>query len=200
VITTIAPKVAGLTEAALDKLAQRIAADHGKSIRLVAAGLNDVPADYARSVKDIAIQLVRNAVVHGIESADQRTAAGKDATGVLQLQFKRDAAGYELVFHDDGGGIDEARVRATAIARGLVSAEQGEALDSRALLALLFQPGFSTSDRQDRDAGRGVGLDLVRRTVQELGGKVGISTALGKFTRFRVVLRAEPAVQTAAAG
>lgn len=195
------PSASALTEAALDKLAQRIAADHGKSIRLVAAGLDDVPADYAKAVKDIAIQFVRNSVVHGIETADVRRAAGKEPAGLLQLKFKRDATGYEFVFQDDGAGIDETRVRTAAIERGLVPADQAEALDSRAVLSLLFRPGFSTRDRQDRDAGRGVGLDLVRRTVHALGGKVGVSTSLGKFTRFRVVLQVEPAFQeTAAAG
>jgi two-component system chemotaxis sensor kinase CheA len=186
-----------LSEAALDKLAQRIATDHGKSVRLTAVGLEQVPADYAKPVRDIAIQFVRNAVVHGIESAEARRAAGKDATGLLQVQFKRGASDFELVFQDDGAGIDERRVRTAAVARGMVTAEQGAALDSKAVLSLLFKPGFSTRDSQDRDAGRGVGLDLVRRTVQALGGKVGISTAIGKFTRFRIVLQADQAYQEA---
>ena len=68
------------------------------------------------------------------------------------------------------------------------------------MLALLFRPGFSTHEGRDRDAGRGVGLDLVRRTVQELGGKVGVATANGKYTRFRIVLPAAQAGQAAAAG
>jgi two-component system chemotaxis sensor kinase CheA len=79
-------------------------------------------------------------------------------------------------------------VRAAAVARGLVAAEQREALDSKAVLALLFRAGFSTRDRQDRDAGRGVGLDLVRRTVQSLNGKLGVTSVPGKFTRFRLAL------------
>jgi two-component system, chemotaxis family, sensor kinase CheA len=180
-----------LSETSLDNLAQRIAADHGKSVRLAAVGLENVPADYEKPVRDIAIQFVRNAVVHGIEPREVRRAAGKEATGLLQLQFKRDAQGFELVFQDDGSGIDDQRVRAAAVERGLVAAEQARALDSKAVLALLFRPGFSTHDGQDRDAGRGVGLDLVRRTVQALGGKVGVATTLGKFTRFRVVLQTE---------
>ncbi|HEX6571020.1 MAG TPA: ATP-binding protein [Steroidobacteraceae bacterium] len=189
-----------LSEAALDKLAQRIAADHGKSIRLAAVGLENVPNEYAKAVRDITIQFVRNAVVHGIESAEARRAAGKEATGLLELQFKQGATGFELLFQDDGGGIDERRVRSAAVARRLVAAEQGEALDSKAVLALLFRPGFSTHEGRDRDAGRGVGLDLVRRTVQELGGKVGVATANGKYTRFRIVLPAAQAGQVAAAG
>jgi two-component system chemotaxis sensor kinase CheA len=188
-----------LSEEAFDKLAQRIAADHGKSVRFTAAGLEQVPPDYARAVRDVTIQLVRNAVVHGIESAEARREAGKKTTGSLHLKFSVAPGGFELSFEDDGAGIDERRVRATAIARGLVAAEQGEALDSKAVLALLFRPGFSTHDRSDRDAGRGVGLDLVRRTVQSLNGKLGVTTVSGKFTKFRLVLPApQPAARQAA--
>jgi signal transduction histidine kinase len=194
------PSVAPLVSVeSLDKLAQRIAADHGKQVRLVAAGLEQVPADWARPLRDVMIQLVRNAVVHGVEPGEARSAAGKEAAGLLQLQFRQTADGYELVFQDDGAGIDAAEVRRAAVARGIVSAEQAAAIDTQAALALLFRPGFSTRERQDRDAGRGVGLDLVRRIVQELGGKVGVATAPGKFTRFRVVLRAEPSSQEAVA-
>ena len=189
-----------LSEAAFDKLAQRIAADHGKSVRLTAVGLEHVPAEYARPVRDIAIQLVRNAVVHGIEPASARREAGKSATGALKLKFASAPNGFELSFEDDGGGVDERRVRAAAVARGLVTAEQGEALDSKAVVALLFKAGFSTRDRQDRDAGRGVGLDLVRRTVQSLNGKLGVTSVPGKFTRFRLALPALEATRQQAAG
>ena len=189
-----------LSEVAFDRLAQRIAADHGKSVRLTAAGLEQVPADYARPVRDIVIQLVRNAVVHGIETASARREAGKSATGALHVRFQPAPGGFELMFEDDGAGVDERRVRAAAVARGLVAAEQGEALDSKAVLALLFKPGFSTCDRQDRDAGRGVGLDLVRRTVQELNGKLGVSSVSGKLTRFRLVLPAPDSARQQAVG
>ena len=190
---------APISEAALDKLAQRIAADQGKSIRLVATGLEDVPGPYSKPLRDIVIQLVRNAIVHGIETAEVRRAAGKDSTGLLQVQFQRSPQGFELVFQDDGGGVDGTRVREAAVAQGLLDATQAQALDSKTVLALLFRPGFSTRGRQDRDAGRGVGLDLVRRTVQTLGGRVGLGTVPGKYTRFRIVLHAATASQDAVA-
>lgn len=189
-----------LSEGAFGKLAQRIASDHGKSVQLTAAGLEHVPPDYAKAVRDIAIQFVRNAVVHGIESAEARREAGKEATGKLHLEFGPAAGGYELTFEDDGAGIDDRRVRAAAIARGLVTAGQGEAMDSKAVLALLFKPGFSTCDRMDRDAGRGVGLDLVRRTVQSLNGRLGVTSVPGKFTKFRLVLPAPEAMRQQAVG
>lgn len=195
--TGVAPMT--VTQAMLDKLAQRIATDHGKSVRVVATGLETVPTQYARPLRDIMIQLVRNAVVHGIEPVEVRRAAGKDPSGVLQLRFNRGPQGFELSFEDDGAGIDDRHVREAAVARGLVNSEQAMALDAKAVLALLFRPGFSTRGREDRDAGRGVGLDLVRRTVQELGGRVGLVTIPGKCTRFRITLQAEPARQDALA-
>ena len=190
---------APLSEAALDRLARRIAADHGKSVRVVATGLEDVPADLARPLRDVAIQLLRNAVVHGIEPGDARRAAGKDPTGLLQLQVRRGPEGLELVLQDDGAGIDAERVRAAAVRHGLVDAGQAATIDAQAVLALLFRPGFSTRDAADRDAGRGVGLDLVRRTVRTIGGRIGVSTAPGRYTRFRVVIGADPARQSAVA-
>jgi HPt (histidine-containing phosphotransfer) domain-containing protein len=188
-----------LSQSMLSKLAQRIAADHGKSVRLLTAGLEDVPEAYAKPLGDVMIQFVRNSVVHGIEPAEVRRAAGKDLTGLLQAQFRRHGDGFELLFQDDGAGIDEARVREVAVAQGVISAEQARALDSKSTLALLFRPGFSTRDGQDRDAGRGVGLDLVKRTIHALGGRVGVASHQGKVTRFRVVLQAQPVRQEAVA-
>ncbi|HXW09885.1 MAG TPA: ATP-binding protein [Steroidobacteraceae bacterium] len=200
VLEAPATPIPSLSEAAFDRLAQRLAADHGKDVRVTCMGLEHVPADYARPLRDIAIQLVRNAVVHGIEAPAARRTAGKAATGALRLEFHAAPGGYELLFEDDGAGVDERRVRAAAVARGLVAAEQGEALDSRAVLALLFKAGFSTRDRQDRDAGRGVGLDLVRRTVQSLNGKLGVTSVPGRFTRFRLALPSLEADAQQAAG
>jgi signal transduction histidine kinase len=187
------------SRATLEVLAQRIAKDNGKDVRLVTAGLETVPEHYRKPVQDIVIQLVRNAVMHGIETTEARREAGKESTGLLQVQFKQDADGLELVFQDDGSGIDAEQLRAAAVARGTVSAEQARALDAKAVLALIFQPGFSTRTSNDRDAGRGVGLDLVRRTVQALDGRISVATAPGKFTRFRIVLRPDQARQEAVA-
>jgi signal transduction histidine kinase len=189
------PAAEPVSAATLEMLAQRVAGDQGKRVRVVASGLDAVPRDLAKPLRDILIQLVRNAVVHGIESAVAREAAGKNATGVLRVEFKPTQHGFDLDFLDDGAGIDEARVREVAAQRGLVNAEQAKALDSKRVLALLFRPGFSTRAAGDRDAGRGVGLDVVRRIVSELGGRIGVVTSAGKFTRFRITL---PAASTRA--
>jgi chemotaxis protein histidine kinase CheA len=184
---------------ALDALAQRIATDAGKSVRLVTTGLNEVPGDIRRTVRDIAIQLVRNAVVHGIEAPGARHELDKDEIGLLQIQFRSSEQGLELVFHDDGCGIVPERLRDAAVRRGDLSADEARQLDTKASLALIFRPGFSTHEGNGRDAGRGVGLDFVLKAVHALGGKISIATAPGKYTRFAILLPAQSGRQDAVA-
>jgi HPt (histidine-containing phosphotransfer) domain-containing protein/PAS domain-containing protein len=183
----------------LETLAQRVASDHGKQVKLVTQGLEQVPSHYLRAVRGIAIQFVRNAVVHGVESATERVQQGKSAAGTLQLACRPCNDGFELYFQDDGAGLVAERIRASAIERGVVSADEAATLDDRMVLALIFRSGFSTQDGDDRDAGRGVGLDLVSKWVHALGGQISVSTSPGKFTRFRILLPATPARQGAVA-
>ena len=184
---------------ALVRLAYRIATEQGKKVRLLAEGFEHVPGPYRRAVQDVSIQLLRNAIAHGIEPPAQRRDAGKDETGRIVVQFTADGEGYRLTIDDDGAGIVTDSVRDAALRRGLISDAEAAQLDTRAVLRLLFRPGFSTRDGADRDAGRGVGLDLVRRTVRELGGRVGVATTPGRSTRFQVTLPAEAERQGAVA-
>jgi chemotaxis protein histidine kinase CheA len=183
----------------LDALAQRVASDAGKKVRLVTTGLDEVPGDIRKTVRDIAIQLVRNAVVHGIEDADTRRGLDKDEIGLLQIQFRPGDQGCELVFQDDGCGIVPERLREAAVRRGDLSASDAQQLDTKASLALIFKPGFSTHDGNGRDAGRGVGLDFVLKAIHSIGGRISISTAPGKYTRFSISLPAHSGQQDAVA-
>jgi len=183
----------------LDALAKRIATDAGKKVRLVTTGLNEVPGDIRKSVRDIAVQLVRNAVVHGIEDTATRRGLDKDEVGLLQIQFKSGEQKLELVFQDDGCGIVPERLREAAVRRGDLSAEAAQQLDTKASLALIFKPGFSTHDGSDLDAGRGVGLDFVLKAVQSIGGKISIATTPGKYTRFSILLPVQSGRQGAVA-
>ena len=185
---------------ALQSMAARLAQDHAKRIKLTLSGLGDVPAPYAATIKDCLIQMLRNAAVHGIEAPDVRRAQSKDDTGVVQVDFRKASDGYELVFEDDGAGM------APEIAQGgrgaqAASSRRGGSLgmDTRAAMALIFRPGFSTQQDVSMDAGRGVGMDVVARRVYALGGKIGVSTHPGKFTRFKIVLPSAEAVSTAVA-
>ncbi len=173
----------------LDKLAQKVADNSAKQVELDCVGLDNVPESYRRAVKDIAIQLVRNAVVHGIEAPHERRNAQKPEFGQLQIEFvDRGDQGLELVVRDDGRGLQLDRIKQVAIERGLVSVAQAALLDQRQTMALIFRPGFSTADSVTSDAGRGAGMDLVRSLVAELNGRVGMSTSKGRYTKFKIWL------------
>jgi HPt (histidine-containing phosphotransfer) domain-containing protein len=173
----------------LRRLAGEVSAAGGREVRLVTEGLERVPAVYAGPVRDICIQMVRNSIAHGIEPSTERAAAGKSATGVVRVRFNDDnPQEYTLLIEDDGQGLNPAQIRDRARDRGLLDAEQAAALDRSGAYRLIFQPGFSTAAEVTEHAGRGVGLDVVNAAVRECGGRIGIATSPGKYTRFKIVL------------
>jgi signal transduction histidine kinase len=184
---------------ALQSMAARLAQDHAKRFRLTLAGLSEVPAAYAATIKDCLIQMLRNSAVHGIEPPEVRRAQAKEDTGAVQVVFHKAGDGYELVFEDDGAGIAPETLKAAAVRRQLITEEEAAGMDTRAAMALIFRPGFSTQQDVSMDAGRGVGMDVVARSVYALGGKIGVSTHPGKFTRFKIALPAVEAASTAVA-
>ncbi|MGH8218993.1 MAG: ATP-binding protein [Steroidobacteraceae bacterium] len=177
----------------LQQLASRLAGDHQKNLRLDLSGLGEVPPAYRGTLKDVLIQMLRNAAVHGIETAEVRRAHTKDGTGVVRIEFGRKTDGFELMFEDDGAGISPEQLKAAAVRRQLVTQQEADGMDTRAAMALIFRPGFSTHDQVSMDAGRGVGMDVVARNVYALGGRIGVSTSPGKFTRFKISLPIAPA-------
>jgi len=183
----------------LYSMAERLAQEHAKRFRLTLNGLGDVPVPYAATIKDCLIQMLRNAAVHGIEPPEVRRAHAKKDPGNVLVDFRKVADGYELLFEDDGAGIAPEALKAAAVRRQLITEEDAALMDTRAAMALIFRPGFSTQEEISIDAGRGVGMDLVARSVYALGGKIGVSTHPGKFTRFKIVLPATEAVSTAVA-
>ena len=130
--------------------------------------------------------LLRNAVAHGIESPAVRAVAGKSETGEIRLEVRQEGNEVVLVFADDGGGLDIARIVAKARASGLLA--DGRELSEREAAELIFQPGFSTAGVIDEISGRGVGLDVVRTEVASLGGRIDIDSTPGAGTRFTVHL------------
>jgi two-component system chemotaxis sensor kinase CheA len=175
----------------LEKLAAKVADSQAKRVELKFHGLDRVPETYKRAVKDITIQLVRNAVVHGIEMPQDRLASQKPEAGILNVDFvDRGSEGYELVVRDDGRGLQLDRIKEVAIDRGLITPAQASLLDARQAMALIFRPGFSTSEDVTTDAGRGAGMDLVRVLVAEMGGRVGLASAGGRFAKFKIWLPA----------
>mgnify|MGYP003607082991 CR=1 FL=1 len=136
--------------------------------------------------------LLRNCVAHGIEPVEQRLAQGKPAAGAIDIDVHYEGNDVALEFRDDGCGLDLARIRAKALAQGLLAA--GTDPSNADVANLIFQPGFSTASEVSGLAGRGIGLDVVRSEVNALGGRVEVSSVPGKGTTFRLILPLTTAV------
>ena len=187
------PIPAGSLESALQSIAEHVTQSLACAVTLSCEGLSEVPTAYQGVVKNIAIQLIRNAVMHGIEPAPERIVAGKPAAGQMWLRFQAlPGQGYQLTFEDDGRGLDAALLRDTALAKGLITTEAAEQISDRQAIKLIFRKGFSTVAQPTAEAGRGMGMALVRRYVTEAGGRVALASKPGVQTRFRVILPPVP--------
>ncbi len=164
-------------------LAQRL----GKQIELKMTGeQTELDKTVLEKIGDPLVHLVRNSVDHGIEPAEKRIAAGKSPVGIVHLDACHRGGNIAVEIRDDGGGLDKSRILAKARARGLVG--PNDALTDEQIHELIFLPGFSTAEKTTDVSGRGVGMDVVRRNVKELGGKIEISSELGKGSRFIITL------------
>ena len=173
----------------LKQVAAKVGSDLGRQVDLQCAGLDHLPAANRSQLKDVLVQLVRNAVVHGIEASEERQQQSKPAAGnVLVRCMARAGGGWRISVEDDGRGISASHIRVAAVKRGLMSLDQATKLSGPELLELLFKPGFSTHTKADEHAGRGVGLDVVKSTVASLGGSVRLSGRRGEGTRFIIEL------------
>jgi signal transduction histidine kinase len=185
------PRVVSQWQAFAAQIAQR----QGKQVELTYSGIdlqNLAPA-LRDGIGSIVAQFVRNAVVHGIEPPAERKQRGKSEAGRLSVYVsQRDDGGADLSFRDDGQGISINKIREAAVRTGRLGAEEATALDPRRIAALIFEPGMSTSELVDEDAGRGAGLDAVRDLITRLGGTVRIGSTPGEYCHFRVSLAAQP--------
>jgi len=185
-----APGVA--LESLFRSLAAEVSSSAGREVQMQFEGLENVPPQLATRVKNIVVQMIRNAIVHGIESPEERSSAGKAAIGTIRVAFRFNSGDqYTLTVEDDGQGLAYERIIDKALRLGLVEPAQAASLDKAAIFRLIFQPGFSTSEIVTEHAGRGIGLDVVNAMVRECGGRIGISTAPGQFSRFKVLLPRE---------
>src|SRR5438309_2047725 len=182
--------------ATLPGIAEILGKEHEKRLALTVVGLDRVPGPYLATIKSCLIHMLRNAAMHGIESPLVRRAENKDETGTIKITFAAAADGYQLVFEDDGVGISAESLKQAALRQQLFGLEEAAAMDSRAAVAMIFRPGFSTWKKPTNDIGRGLGMDEVARAVHGLGGRIGVSTRPGKYTRFTVTLPAVAAARS----
>jgi two-component system chemotaxis sensor kinase CheA len=184
--TQRAARLSDLSQESLQEMAAFLADMYAKRVSLVVVGLEDVPQTYRRIVEKILGQLIHNAIRHGVETPADRSALDKPDVGTIAVQFASAGAdGLQLTVQDDGRGLDHDRIRAEAVRQGVLSAAEAVHVDPRKLSSLIFRPGFTTVP----DGGaRGIGMDVVRDLVHKAGGRVGIATKPGEYTRFRITL------------
>ncbi len=159
----------------------------GKKVQLKLSGEStELDKTVMEKIGDPLVHLVRNAMDHGIEMPKVRAEAGKPQTGMVHLNAFHQGGNIVIEISDDGAGINADKILKKAIERGLV--EEGVELPQSKIYDLLFQPGFSTADKITDVSGRGVGMDVVRKNIQALGGTVDVQSTLGKGSKFTVRL------------
>jgi chemotaxis protein histidine kinase CheA len=194
--TQKAKRLSDLSQDSLEEMAHFLADMYSKRVSLVCVGLEDVPGNYRRVVEKILGQLIHNAIRHGLETPADRVVLDKPEIGTVAVQFQRMGPdGYQLSVQDDGRGLDHDKIRAEAVRQGVMTADAAAGIDPRKLASLIFRPGFTTVGE---GGARGIGMDVVRELVNKAGGRVGIATKPGEYTRFRVTLPHEKSATGAA--
>ena len=164
-----------------------LAAELGKEVHLeIVGGETELDKSMVERINDPLMHLVRNALDHGLETREQRVAAGKPEQGTLRIAASHDAGGILISIQDDGRGINREKVLARARERGMVAA--GVTPSDVEVFALIFEPGFSTAETVTNLSGRGVGMDVVRRNIQSLRGRIDIHSVEGQGTTIEVRL------------
>ncbi|NAZ88374.1 chemotaxis protein CheA, partial [Kineococcus indalonis] len=159
----------------------------GRKIKLeMEGGETELDRTLLEAVKDPLTHIVRNAVDHGIEPPEVRSAAGKNEVGTLKLRAAHEGGQVVVEVRDDGKGIDPAVIGAKAVEKGLVSAAKLEALTPNDVLQFLFLPGFSTAAKVTNVSGRGVGMDVVKTNIERIGGSVDVESVVGQGTVWRL--------------
>ena len=177
--------------AQLSALVDRIGQDTDKPARLNAKldAITELPTRVRDALTQIAVQLVRNAVVHGVEDAATREARGKPVRARIDVEVARDENDQvHLLVRDDGGGLNPERVRQRLLALGWFNETQLAEMSVSQIVAQVFKPGFSTAEAAGEHAGRGVGLDIVAHEVRRLGARLLVSSRSQEGTTFRVRL------------
>jgi two-component system, chemotaxis family, sensor kinase CheA len=171
----------------LARLVRDLSKKSGKAVDLVLAGEDtELDRKVIEDINDPLMHMIRNSVDHGIESAEARRAAGKRVEGRLSLSASHQGGNVVIAIADDGGGLNADKILRKAVERGLVA--PGETLSPSEIHQLIFKPGFSTADQVTEISGRGVGMDVVRRNIEALRGRIDIHTTPGQGTTFLIKL------------
>lgn len=171
----------------MPRVVRDLAHECNKQVRVVTdGGDTELDKTILEAIKDPLTHIVRNAVDHGIESAEVRAAAGKNPEGELSLRAWHEGGQVNIEISDDGGGLNIPRIRQKAVEKGLVSAAAAESMSDRDAMQLILLPGFSTAAAVTNVSGRGVGMDVVKTNVEQIGGTLELSSEAGQGTSLRI--------------
>jgi two-component system, chemotaxis family, sensor kinase CheA len=169
------------------RVVRDLAVQCGKKVRIEMEGREtELDKTIVEAIKDPLTHLVRNSVDHGIESPENRRAAGKPEEGCLCLRAFHEGGQVNIEISDDGGGLNIDRIKSRAIERGLITHEQALRMSDRELAHMIFAPGFSTAAKVTNVSGRGVGMDVVKTNIEKIGGSVDIQSTFGQGTTVKL--------------
>ena len=169
------------------RIVRDVSLELGKAIELAIHGADtELDKSIVEKLSDPLMHIVRNSIDHGIEPVELRRARGKPESGTLALHAAHESGSIIIEVSDDGGGLNKQRILAKAMERGLV--KEGANLSDQEIINLIFEPGFSTADTVSNLSGRGVGMDVVRRNIEELRGTIEVETEEGLGTTLRLRL------------
>ncbi|MEI8396442.1 MAG: chemotaxis protein CheA [Rhodospirillaceae bacterium] len=182
-VMSIRAQPVGSVFSRMPRLVRELAGETGKDVSLVTSGENtEVDKTVVENLVDPLTHMIRNSIDHGLETPDVRMAAGKSRTGTVHLSAAHRSGRIVIEVSDDGRGIDRPRVLKKAIERGLLPA--GSTPSDEEIDNMIFLPGFSTAEKISNISGRGVGMDVVRRNITSLGGRIGVYSTPGQGSRF----------------
>jgi len=173
----------------LPRLVRSLAKSFGKSMHLkMSGGETEVDKSLLDRIETILIHCVRNSVDHGLENADERAEAGKGPEGTITINVTSDENSVFIKFYDDGRGVNTGKIRSKAAERGFISREEAVRLSEQEALELLMKPGFSTADHVSETSGRGVGMDVLWSSVNEMNGRITLINKPGKGLEINISL------------
>jgi two-component system chemotaxis sensor kinase CheA len=171
----------------LPRIVRDVSNEVGKKINLIMEGeATELDRQVLELIKDPLTHMVRNSADHGLETTAKRKAAGKPETGVIRLSAFHEGGCIVIQISDDGQGLNTARIREKAVAKGLVSAADVAGMTDAQIHRFIFAPGFSTAEAVTNLSGRGVGMDVVRTNIEQIGGQVDLVSVQGRGTTFTI--------------
>lgn len=171
------------------RMVRDLALKADKEVELIMEGEEtELDRSVIEQISDPLIHLLRNAIDHGLESKEERHQTSKNPTGRILLSAEPEENYIVIRLKDDGKGIDPEKIAKSAVRKGLISTEKAKELTVREAVDLIFMPGFSTADKVTQVSGRGVGMDIVKKNIENLNGNIQVFTEIGKGTEFRIEL------------